>query len=427
MTDRYIRLDVDVPVDAEEAFLALIASEPHGFWLDDSLGETVSYLGVGTPVPITDGFTEFESDGDSPITRVGWVSYGERASTLGVSVGIEQHPRATVLAVDTLLELDHRDGSVTVFSRNESTASDWVRELTARRGAGFPGIDWPTAPPRQARWRDSVDEYGRSITECLRHITDGDAYQLCMTTSIDVPGEIDPIGTYVALRRAAPTRHGGYLRSGDVTLLSSSPESFLTVRDGVASTKPIKGTRPRSMDPAEDQLLKRELLDSEKERAENLMIVDLCRNDLSRVCVVGSVHVPALHVVETYSTVHQLVSTVSGTLRDDVTAADAARALFPAGSMTGTPKRSAVEILAGLESGERGIYSGVFGCAGRGDLTLAMTIRSIVIDESGARIGVGGGITAGSVVIDEIHEVGVKADALLRVLGASPNLFLSAE
>ena len=418
MTDRYIRLDVGVPVDVEEAFFALVASEPHGFWLDDSLGETVSYLGVGTPVPVTDGFAEFEAGGDSPVTRVGWVSYGERASTLGVSVGIEQHPRATVLAVDTVLEVDHRDGSIAVFSQSESTAAEWVRELTARHGAQFPAIDWPAAPPREALWRDSVHDYGHAITECLRHITDGDAYQLCMTTSINVPGDIDPIGTYIGLRRAAPTRHGGYLRSGDVTLLSSSPESFLTVRDRVASTMPIKGTRPRSMDPAEDSLLKRELLESDKERAENLMIVDLCRNDLSRVCEVGSVHVPALHVVETYSTVHQLVSTVSGTLNLGVTAADAARALFPAGSMTGTPKRSAVEILASLETGERGIYSGVFGFAGRGDLSLAMTIRSIVFEGSQAYIGVGGGITSDSDPVAELEETKLKAQALLRVMDA---------
>ena len=370
MADGFVRRDVDGPVRVEDAFLHLISREPHGFWLDDSLGETVSYLGLGTPVAVTDGFTELESANDVPVSRVGWISYGERESTL---------------------------------------------------------VEWPSPEPRTANWRDSPEEYAGFIDECLRHITDGDSYQLCLTTSIDVPGDIDPVGTYIALRRASPTRHGGYIHSGDVYLLSSSPETFLTVRGRVASTKPIKGTRARSLDPAEDALLKRELLDSDKERAENLMIVDLCRNDLSKVCETGSVHVPALHVVETYSTVHQLVSTVSGTLADGVTASRAAAALFPAGSMTGAPKRRAVEILNGLETGERGMYSGVFGFAGRGDLTLAMTIRSIVIDDRGATIGVGGGITAGSDPRAEIREVGVKADALLRVLGASPNSYLSAE
>jgi para-aminobenzoate synthetase component 1 len=427
MTDRYIKRDIDVPVDAEAAFLALVAPESHGFWLDDSLNETLSYMGIGTPVTVTDGFTEFETAAECPVSRVGWVSYGERASTMGVSVGLQRHPRAVVLDVAIVLEIDHRDGSVSLYSTSESLAEAWLsvlRGLPATPGA----VPEPrTTQLREAHWQNGVTEYSQMIDACLRRITDGDAYQLCLTTSIDVPGTIDPVETYRALRRAAPTRHGGYLRSNNIVLLSSSPESFLTVRGRVASTMPIKGTRPRSMDPAEDLLLKRQLLESDKERAENLMIVDLCRNDLSQVCEVGSVHVPALHVVETYSTVHQLVSTVSGTLRDGVTPADAARSLFPAGSMTGAPKRSAVQILAGLESEERGIYSGVFGFAGRGDLSLAMTIRSIVIDESGATIGVGGGITSGSVAIDEIHEVGVKADALLRVLGATPNLFLSAE
>ena len=425
MTVRYRRDEIGFPVDVERAFHQLVAGVNGGFWLDDSLGETVSYLGVGTAISGAH-FESFDAEGDSPVTRVGWVSYGEREVTLGVTTGIERHPRTVVLDVGWVVEFDHRDGSVTLFSREGVDGVDIISRLSLVAASDTPPLSTST-PPRTARWRDSTENYAESISECLRHITDGDAYQLCLTTAIDVPGQIDAPDAYRALRKLAPTRHGGYLHIAGVTLLSSSPESFLTVRGRVASTKPIKGTRPRSMDPAEDALLKRELRESDKERAENLMIVDLCRNDLSRVCEVGSVHVPALHVVETYSTVHQLVSTVSGTLRDDVTAADAARALFPAGSMTGAPKRSAVEILSGLETGERGIYSGVFGFAGRGDLTLAMTIRSIIVDEKGATIGVGGGITSGSVAIDEIHEVGVKADALLRVLGASPNLFLSAE
>lgn len=425
MTVHYRRDEIGFPVDIERAFHLLVASVDGGFWLDDSLGETVSYLGIGTSI---DGanFDSFETEGDSPVTRVGWISYGERAETLGVTIGVERHARNVVLDVDWVVEFDHRDGSITLFSRDDIDGVGIVSRLALVKNWDSPPL-LTSIPPRTALWRDTTERYSDAIGECLRHITDGNAYQLCLTTGIEIPGAIDAADTYRALRKLAPTRHGGYLNVGGVTLLSASPESFLTVRGRVASTKPIKGTRPRSMDPAEDVLLKRELLESDKERAENLMIVDLCRNDLSTVCEVGTVHVPALHVVETYSTVHQLVSTVSGTLRDDVTAADAARALFPAGSMTGAPKRSAVEILGGLESGERGIYSGVFGFAGRGDISLAMTIRSIVIDDSGATIGVGGGITAGSVAIDEIHEVGVKADALLRVLGAGPNDFLSAE
>jgi anthranilate synthase component 1 len=137
--------------------------------------------------------------------------------------------------------------------------------------------------------------------------------------------------------------------------------------------------------------------------------------------------VTSLNKIETYSTVHQLVSTVTGELRADCSAGDVARALFPAGSMTGAPKQSAVEILNRLETAERGIYSGAFGIAGAGNLSLAMTIRTIVVSPDGAHIGVGGGITSGSVPADEIAEVGVKAAALLAVLGATPNPYLGTE
>jgi len=276
-------------------------------------------------------------------------------------------------------------------------------------------------------WRDDPRDYASLIETCLEHIREGDAYQLCLTTGVLVGGEIDVVDTYCALRTIAPTRHAAFLRIGDIALLSASPETFLTVHGRLASTSPIKGTRRRSDDPAEDRRLKTELETSEKERAENLMIVDLCRNDLSRVCEPGSVTVTSLNRIETYSTVHQLVSTVTGELRTDCSAGDAARALFPAGSMTGAPKQSSVEILTRLETAERGIYSGAFGFAGAGNLSLAMTIRTIVVDPGGAHIGVGGGITSGSRADEEIAEVGVKAAALLAVLGATPNPYLGTE
>lgn len=425
MTVHYRRDEIGFAVDAERVFHSMIANVEGGFWLDDSLGETVSYLGVGSAIENAN-FDSFDADTNSPVARVGWISYGERESSIGVSVGMERHVRNVVLDVGWVVEFDHRDGSVMLYTRPDINAVEMVGRLSLAAVSDIPPLSMNSST-RTALWRDSTERYEHAIGECLRHITDGDAYQLCLTTAVDVPGEIDAPDTYRALRSLAPTHNGGFINAAGVSLLSASPESFLTVRGRIASTKPIKGTRRRSMDPADDFLLKHELLESAKERAENLMIVDLCRNDLSLVCETGSVTVPALHVVETYSTVHQLVSTVTGRLRGDVSAATAARALFPAGSMTGAPKVSAVEILAGLESGERGIYSGVFGFSGRGDISLSMTIRSIVVDDAGATIGVGGGITADSVPIDEVHEVGVKADALLRVLGAGPNVYLHAE
>jgi para-aminobenzoate synthetase component I len=427
MPEHYFRFDATTSVSSETAFTVLVGEADHGFWLDDSLGETVSYIGIGTPIPATDGFTDFDGESDSPICRVGWIPYGERTSTLGVVVGNERHPGPRILRVDCAVEFNYRTGSVMVYSLNADKGSEWVSILESIGNQGNTDSREAGETPRTAHWRDTPAEYAEHIAKCTTRIRDGDAYQLCLTTSVSVPGPIDTVATYLRLRRAAPTRYGGMIRYGGVSLLSASPESFLAVSDGMASTQPIKGTRRRSADPAEDDRLKRELLESDKERAENLMIVDLCRNDLSTVCEVGSVNVPALHVVETYSTVHQLVSTVTGELLPECSAADAARALFPAGSMTGAPKRSAVQILERLESAERGMYAGAFGYAGGGNLTLAMTIRSIVVDDSGAHIGVGGGITSGSVSDQEIIEVGVKAAAMLGVLGASPNPYLYTE
>ena len=183
---------------------------------------------------------------------------------------------------------------------------------------------------------------------------------------------------------------------------------------------PIKGTRRRGNTVQEDALLRAELEGSEKERAENLMIVDLMRNDIARVSRIGSVTVPSLLAVESYAQVHQLVSTVRGTLAEGLRPVDAVLACFPAGSMTGVPKSSATAILDRLEGRARGIYSGAFGYFGLdGRIDLAMVIRSIVLDRDGATVGSGGGITALSVPEEELDELKLKASALLRVLGVT--------
>jgi len=187
----------------------------------------------------------------------------------------------------------------------------------------------------------------------------------------------------------------------------------------VIRTRPIKGTRPRGQDAESDAALAAELAVDAKERAENVMIVDLMRNDLSRVCVPGSIRVDALWEVETYPAVHQLVSTVSGTAAEGVTVGDLFAAAFPAGSMTGAPKLSAMTRLHDLEAGPRGVYAGCFGYIGDdGGLDLAMVIRSIVVDGDRAVVGAGGGITWGSVAAREVGEVATKARAPLAALGA---------
>jgi anthranilate/para-aminobenzoate synthase component I len=275
-----------------------------------------------------------------------------------------------------------------------------------------------------AVWRHSADEYAELIRSCQEAIHRGDAYQVCLTNEVTVAVRPDPVDAYLALRAGSPTHHGGLLRFGNTALLSASPEQFLEVTPGGrVTTKPIKGTRPRSPDPRRDDELKIELQTSEKERAENLMIVDLMRNDLGRIAELGSVAVTTLLGVESYAHVHQLVSTVEANLAPGLSAIDAIESCFPAGSMTGAPKISAMTLLHELERGARGIYAGAFGYLGvDGAADLAMVIRSIVLDPDGASIGTGGGITALSEPLEEIEETRIKASALLTVLGVpQPN------
>jgi anthranilate synthase component 1 len=226
------------------------------------------------------------------------------------------------------------------------------------------------------------------------------------------------LAVYRRLRRSNPSHHGAFLCLDGTALLSSSPEIFLTVTaDGSATTKPIKGTRPRGANAEEDRMLRDELAQNVKERAENVMIVDLMRNDLGRVAQEGTTRVDSLLTVESYANVHQLVSTVSVQLKPDCTALDAVEACFPAGSMTGAPKISAMRILSGLEGGERGIYAGAFGYFGDdGAAQLAMVIRSLVIDHTGVSLGSGGGITIDSDPAAELAEMHLKAAPLLRAL-----------
>jgi len=277
------------------------------------------------------------------------------------------------------------------------------------------------AAPRLARSRD---QYLADITTCEHHLRAGDSYELCLTNSIAGETAADPLALYIELRRVNPAPFASYLRFGELAVLSSSPERFLRVdRAGRAEAKPIKGTAPRGGSPAEDARLAEALRGSEKDRAENLMIVDLLRNDLGSVCAVGSVEVPALMEVETYETVHQLVSTVRGRLRPDASPLDAVRACFPPGSMTGAPKLRSVEILDRLEGRARGVYSGAIGYFGRGGgCDLSVTIRTIVLDGDTATIGAGGAIVLQSDPEREFEEMLLKAAAPLRAIAPEADL-----
>jgi para-aminobenzoate synthetase len=264
----------------------------------------------------------------------------------------------------------------------------------------------------------SRDQYLEDVETSLDHLLVGDSYEICLTNQVSLYLDVDPLDLYRRLRRANPAPFASYLRLGDLTVLSSSPERFLRVtRDGEAEARPIKGTSRRGSSPDEDAVLAAALAADEKNRAENLMIVDLLRNDLGAVCEVGSVEVPEMMAVETYETVHQLVSSVRGRLRPEANATDAVRSCFPPGSMTGAPKLRTTEILDALEGSPRGVYSGAigwFGLGGAADLSVA--IRTIVLAEGRASIGAGGAIVLDSDPEREWEEMLLKAAAALRAI-----------
>ena len=425
--------------DVSAAFVALFGDEPYALWWDDQgeRGRGVSYLALGSPVAVeragwrdalraghaalpTTTAGELES---LPLGLVVVLPYELGADTLGLTLptdGAESSP--IVLVVDRVVAIDHSSASATLYAlgdRWEGELEQW-RDATALRLAQVTPLADPVLPGTpDIIWRDSTERYRAIIEEAKAAITEGEAYQLCVTTQLLVDAAIDPIALHRVIRGSNPTHHQGLIRAGELTLVSASPETFLDVSsEGVVTTRPIKGTRPRGLTPEDDQALARELLGSDKEQAENLMIVDLMRNDLSVVCDTGSVAVPELMVVESYASVHQLVSTVTGQLRRDADVVDLIDAAFPAGSMTGAPKRRAVELLAGWEGAPRGYYSGVWGVwRADGSATLAMTIRTAVIAKDSMTLGVGGGITALSEAGSEIAEVGIKAMPFLRALG----------
>ena len=449
-------------IEPEQIFEELFAHETHAFWLDAGVSEKgTSYLGTASPtrpgVQVLDGALRLVTpDGTTdasddlvdlvrsglarpglahsdevpegiPLGWVGWFGYEFGARAVGAPTARSPFPDVALIPADSVVEYDHESGALSLWFFDDETGRAWAAAAGARlaeisrrgarqdesQAAPVAASDRPGTP----QWRHSDTEYLHLIERCQQAITEGDAYQLCLTNAVSLSTREAPFDVYRRLRRESPAPYGGYLRFGDVALLSSSPELFLSVRDGVAITSPVKGTARRVPQADDDARARDALAHDEKERAENLMIVDLMRNDLSRVARLGGVQVSALLEVETHRHVHQLVSTVEARLTDGVDALDVLAACFPAGSMTGVPKLSAMGILHELECGPRGVYSGCFGrLALDGSAEFAMVIRSIVMTGGRAVIGTGGGITALSVPERELAEIKLKAAALLAAL-----------
>lgn len=259
--------------------------------------------------------------------------------------------------------------------------------------------------------------YTAAFNQIKAYLKEGDCYQINLTQRFSATCNGNPWAAYLRLRQINAAPFSAYLNYPDVQVLCSSPERFLKVTDGVVETKPIKGTRPRKTDPNDDQAQISALANSAKDRAENVMIVDLLRNDLSKNCRTGSVKVPKLFAIESYATVHHLVSTVTGILADNQSAMDLLRNCFPGGSITGAPKIRAMEIIEELEPQRRGIYCGAIGYIGfNGNMDTNIAIRTLVHSDHSIRCWAGGGIVNDSVLAEEYQESFDKAAAMLQLL-----------
>jgi para-aminobenzoate synthetase len=379
---------------------------------------------VRLPTPFRPGF-------------VGYLGYELKAETTPVAPSATSHasphPDAWMVFADRAVVVDHHAGTVhAVYLADAATLAEqqaWAERVhrilveESRR----PRVPWPAPAPvvgdgAVARaMRHTEAEYVAGVATCQERIRAGETYEACLTTMVSWPAPVDEVEAYRQLRAASPVPFGAWLRAPGLSVLGASPERFLSVSpDGVVEARPIKGTRPRSPELAEDVALAADLAASVKDRAENLMIVDLLRNDLHRVCRSGSVHVPELFAVESYATVHQLVSTINGLLADGMGALDVLASCFPGGSMTGAPKVRTMEILDGLEGGPRGVYAGALGWVGlNGAMDTSIVIRTATVADGAVRFGIGGAVTALSDPAEELAEALHKGRALAAALTAA--------
>ena len=281
---------------------------------------------------------------------------------------------------------------------------------------------WPPDAPEPVAVASNVtrDEYMRRVEVAKEYIAAGDIFQVVPSQRFSRPVRVHPFAIYRALRTINPSPYMFYLHTPEGDLVGASPELLVRVEEGVVTTHPIAGTRRRGKDPEEDARLAQELLADEKERAEHLMLVDLGRNDLGRVSEPGTVRVSSFMEVEKFSHVMHLVSHVTGKLRSDMTALDALRAVFPAGTVSGAPKIRAMEIIAELEGEQRGVYAGAVGYVGfNGDLDTCIALRTMVVKDGIAYVQAGGGVVADSDPAAEYEESCNKAAALLRAIDAA--------
>ncbi|GAA4655593.1 aminodeoxychorismate synthase component I [Arthrobacter cryoconiti] len=386
--------------------------------------------------------------GEFTLGWLGWLGYELKEESMrrtqNAADPLDPGPQssAMLLFAGRALVFDHQERCLfllTLVDPNNQSSPDeaalWLRHVH-RVLAAAPAVPVPASAPTPRTTltpsptftlRDTERRYKDMIAAAHEEIREGNSYEVCLTTQLRAHSleQIDAWETYRALRRRSPAPFAAFLRLGSLSVCSTSPERFLRMDSaGLMRAEPIKGTRRRDRDPTVDAALRHDLCTSEKDRAENVMIVDLLRNDLSHFALPDTLTVPRLCALESYASVHQLVSTIEARLAPGRSRAQALAAAFPAGSMTGAPKIRTMSILEELESGPRGVYSGAIGYFSLNAATdLSVTIRTLVLvtaDDGGTHLslGVGGAITADSDDEAEWQEIQAKAYGVLSTLGA---------
>jgi para-aminobenzoate synthetase len=336
-------------------------------------------------------------------------------------------PDAQFLFCDRAILVDHKLNkcylvALDLNNQQQESITHWfqeMRKLLSRLSISMkPPVDNKQVFDVSSHLEMNKTQYLQAIDQCLQHIKDGESYEICLTNRININESVDPFKYYSILRQINPAPYSAFLAFDDCHVASASLERFLKIDDeGWIETKPIKGTLPRKANVVEDEKMIFSLQNEIKFKSENLMIVDLLRNDLGYICEIGSVNVPKLMAVESYKTVHQLVSTIRGKKKQTFSIVDCIKACFPGGSMTGAPKLRTLEIIDEIEKSSRGIYSGAIGYLSlNGTLDLSIVIRTAVITKDKFSVAVGGAIIALSDPIEEYEEILLKSSSLMKAL-----------
>ncbi|HLF19010.1 MAG TPA: aminodeoxychorismate synthase component I [Candidatus Omnitrophota bacterium] len=455
-----IRKVYDLPCSSA-GLLTLFYSEPHVFLLDSSMFEkergrysmlgfdpfyVYQHKGKGSLDKLKEKFYQYgtpQQKSDVPFScgMVGFLGYdyGLYQENIPLKATDDlQLPDCFFGFYDCVLVIDHLKNQLMVAATGYPEKNSYYQEakikdrldfiekrlsVLGERTYGSEDCFGGAPADHELKSNFTRDQYIQAVTKALRYIEAGDIYQVNLSQrfSFEAPFKLDPVNVYQALRRLSPSSFGGYFQAGKFQIISSSPERFLCLRDDQVHTRPMKGTRPRGNTKQEDEKFRREIMESPKDKAELLMITDLERNDLGRVCEYGSIRVKDMRSIEAYKTVYQATSTVEGKLKKDKDGFDLLQACFPGGSVTGCPKIRAMEIIEELEPTRRGIYTGSLGYMDfNGNMDFNILIRTLLTKGHKAHFQVGGGIVADSTAIGEYEETLIKAKAMKAALFHGP-------